>query len=335
MVRAALALVLSIALSAPAARAAAIIYATAATTNEVTSYCVGPGGGLTADTKQRIGTTGTSPGRLIAQELPGGRFLYVGQNDRVEVFRIGDHGDLSRVGRIPERPHPEDPAAGLRNMDPRDLSIAQAPSGTWVLYVPQRSSNRLAAFPLDAQTGLSTVSDQIGASCVLGPTPSLWSDLKVANGLVYATRDITGGDVRVYQLDANGNFLDGTVFVNQPIRTDFNPTQCADEACNQDNKPYPVQSSDCTTPVVLTDVRNQPIAKPVTEDNPNPSPLTVRAEIEPYSRRRKLNGAGPLVLSDGRAYVSERFRRAISGFSFCPDATPRIPPKKCARNPNA
>jgi len=375
MLRAALALVLSFALSAPAARAAAILYATAATTNEVTSYCVGPGGGLTGDLKQRIGTASTSPGRLIAQELPGGRFLYVGENDRVEVFRISDGGELSPVGHIPALPHPENPGAGLKGMDPRDLSIAQAPSGTWVLYVPQRSSNRLATFPLDPQTGLSTVptstqgrcnggafdgspcdlsaqsdqcapdgtcegtSDQAGSSCVLGPQPSLWEDLKVANGLVYSTRNITGGDVRVYQLDGNGNFAPGIVVVNQNIGPETNKDQCpaADKKtdtpapCNQDNQVYAV-GSDCTQPLELR-VGNQTGPVIIVERTGNP--LEVRAEIQPYSKRRKLNGAAPLVLSDGRAYVSERFRRAISGFSFCPDATPRIPPKKCASNPNA
>jgi hypothetical protein len=442
MLRAALGPLLLLALVAPAAQADPILYATAATTGEVTSYCIGAGGGLFPSAKQRITTLGNAPSRLITATLPGGQFLYAGENDRVEVYRIADRGFLTRVGRIPARPIPDQPGSGLTGMNPHDLTIATAADGTPVLYVPQRAYDRLASFPLDPATGLSTVptgvcttstpcsstaecasgqacvadhcvdgsvpcatpaqcgsgqtcrggvclgictpdvaggctgaadtcspiSDQTGASCVLGPVPSQWEDTKATSGLLYTTRAVSRGETFVYRLASNGDFADGVVTVSRSIGPETNPTQCprmrgcttgatcfvdagcaagqrcvsgacvdlsgpectknkdcasgqkcvAFSPCNQDGKMYVVPSTDCTAGVVLTDDTGQPITPPATANNPSPNPLTVRGQIEPYARRRRLNGASALVLKDNLLYVSERFRKAISVFSLCP-----------------
>ena len=443
MLRAALGPLLLLALVAPAAQAAPILYATAATTGEVTSYCLGAGGGLIADPRQRIQTNGNAPSRLITTVLPGGQFLYVAENDRVEVFQIDDGGNLTRRGRIPAQPLPTDPSSGLLGMNPHDLSIGTQADGTAVLYVPQRAFDRIATFPLDPATGLSTVrtgvcttsttcaaaadcaageaciasrcaqgaactvnagcsstqtcesgicvgvcdpratnpdaacsapagtctpiSDQTGSSCVLGPTTSEWEDVKAVANLFYTSRAVTRGEVFVYQLAPNGNFAPGTITVTETIGPDVNATQCThtsgcttgatcsisadcqaalgqdvqcvtgdcvdlsqtckankdctgDETCksfgpcDQNGKVYVVPAEECETPIALTDTSGQPI----TRSDASSSPITVRPQMEPYGRRRRLNGASALILQGDLLYVSERFRRAISAFQLCP-----------------
>ena len=465
MLRAALGPLLLLALVASAAQAAPILYATAATTGEVTSYCVGAGGGLIPDPRQRIQTNGNAPSRLITTVLPGGQFLYVAENDRVEVFQIDDGGQLTRRGRIPAQPLPDNPGSGLLGMNPHDLSIGTQADGTQVLYVPERAFDRIASFPLDPTTGLSPVrtgvcttstvcaatkdcaageacvasrcvagaactadaacgggqtcesgacvgvcdpraadpgaacaapagactpiSDQTGSSCVLGPVPSEWEDVKAATGLFYTSRAVSRGEVFVYQLAPDGNFADGTIVVTETIGADVNATQCTRTAgcttgaacgiaadcpaaagqvvqcvagecvdlsmtckvdkdcpgdetcetfgpCDQNGKVYVVPSEDCETPIVLTDIDGQPITRPATADNPSPTPLTVRAQMEPYGRRRRLNGASALILQGDLLYVSERFRRAISAFELCPvggepPVCPAAPGKKGQR----
>src|SRR5262249_12808271 len=134
MLRAALGFVLVLASSA--AHAGAILYATAATTGEITSYCIGPGGGLAIDPLQRVPTAGRAPSRLVVLSSQPGptmelkQFLYVAQNDRVQVFEIGPRGGLTAAGRIPARPVVNDPTSGVSNMNPHDIDIRQAPDGS-------------------------------------------------------------------------------------------------------------------------------------------------------------------------------------------------------------
>ncbi len=322
MLRAILPGLLACALCASTARAANILYATAATTGEITSYCVGDNGGLDPDPRQRIATRGRAPSRLVTATFTGGRFLYVAENNQVEVFRIGDNGVLTRRGSIPEQP--------LRGMNSSDLTIATAPNGTPVLYVPQRQQDRIAAFPIDPATGLTMTAEQTGSSCVLGPIPSEWEDVEVANGLLYVARSVSRGEIRVYALGGDGNFADGTVVVNQQIRAGVNETQCATRTiagvevnpCDQNDKVYTASSAQCTEGVVLTDIDGNPIVPDPTKKQvrkgETPAPLTARAQIDPYSTRRRLNGAAALVLQDDLLYVSERFRRAISVLQLCP-----------------
>lgn len=451
MSRVAPGLVLSIALVATTAHADPILYATAATTGELTSYCVGRDGGMEPAPRQRITTLGSSPSRIVQHAMGGKQFLYVAENDRVEVYEVGERGGLIRNGRIPARPIPADRGSGLTGMNPHDLAIGEAAGGGFVLYVPQRAFDRIAAFPLDPTTGLSTVrtaactggdcrndrpcapgqtcsggvcvqgatcssnaecgsgqtcdvgvcltscvlpegdnrssvedptcasgggfctaiSDQTGASCILGPIPSQWEDLQVANQLLYISRAVNRGEVFVYQLAPDANFANGEVILTQSIGSETNPEQCgksrgcttgascgvdadctappgatlrcvagacvnlsmtcdankdcpADQTCatfgpcDQNAKAYVVPSTNCTTPIVITDVNGAPITQPPTTSNPDPAPITVTGQIEPYARRRRLNGAGALAMQDDILYVSERFRRAISAFALCP-----------------
>ena len=359
---------LALALSVSIASADPILYATAATTGEVTSYCVRAGGALDPDPVQRINTLGNSPSRLILlttqpdPAAPPNQFLYSAENDRVEVFQIGAGGRLTRQGRIPRQPVPSDPASGLTAMNAHDIKIAEAADGSQpVLYAPERGDNRIATFPLDPATGLSTVplqgfrcvggsaegtvcdptvtgscpstdesagscmlvavSDAPGSSCVLGPTPAEWEDVLVANNVLIAARSTSRGEAIVYNLTANGNFADGFVVINETIGEGTNPQQCANANCNQHNKVYTVNSTQCTTPVQLTDNQGQPII------NTAGAPVTRRAQIQPYSSRRRLNGISSLILDGNILYVSERFRKAISAFQLCPNSfTPKCGP---------
>jgi len=352
----------------PSAHADPILYATAATTGEVTSYCIRGGGVLDADPLQRINTIGNSPSRLVLLQTqpdpaaPPLQFVYAAENDRVEVFQVGPGGRLSRQGRIPRQPVPSDPASGLTAMNAHDIKVAEAADGSGpVLYTPERGDNRIAAFTLDPTTGLSTVplqgfrcvggsrdgivcdptvsgvcpstekspatcsfvsvSDAPGSSCIEGPSPADSEDVLVANGVLFAARSTSLGEAIVYSLNPDGNFASGLLVVNETIGSGTNPTQCAGKNCDQVNKVYPVNSIQCTVAVQLTDNQGQPIV------NAAGAPVTRRAQIQPLSIRRRLNGIGSMILDGNILYVSERFRKAISGFQLCPNSfTPKCGP---------
>src|SRR5262249_40645965 len=158
-------LVLGLALVVSTAHADPILYATAATTGEVTSYCVHPDGSVGPDPIQRINTLGNSPSRLVSltsqpdPAAPPKQVLYSAENDRVEVSQIGARGILSRldgqINRIPRQPVPSDPNMGLTAMNAHDIEVVQAPDGSGpLLYTPERGDNRIAVFTLDPATGL-------------------------------------------------------------------------------------------------------------------------------------------------------------------------------------
>ena len=166
-----------------------------------------------------------------------------------------------------------------------------------------------------------SVSDASGSSCVEGPSPADWEDVLVANGVLFAARSTSLGEAIVYNLNPDGNFSNGLLVVNEAIGSGTNPTQCAGKNCNQDNKVYTVNSAQCTVPVQLTDNQGQPIV------NAGGTPVTRRAQIQPLSIRRRLNGIGSMILDGNILYVSERFRKAISGFQLCPNSfTPKCGP---------
>ncbi len=235
-----------------------MLYATAATTGAVTGYCIGPNGAIDPNPIVNVATHGKAPSRLVTSL--DGRFLYVGETNMTEVWGIGDRGQLERTGQIPDPP-------ALRGMNSHDIAVALSPDGSRsVLYLPQRQQNRIAAFPLNTD-GLSTGTPRDGETCVRDTAPAGWESIVVANGFLYAARTKGGfGEVAVYQLGPDGNFLDGA-----------------------DSDGNPVAAAGCSAIVV------------------------------PYSQRRKLNGAAPLVLLDDILYVGERFRRTISSFQLCPN----------------
>ena len=183
-----------------------MLYATAATTGGVTGYCLGPNGAIMPDPIVNVQTHGGSPSRLITS--PDGKLLYVAETDQTEVWNIGPKGFLTRQGSIPDKP--------FDGINSHDIAIATSPDGSQnVLYQPQRRRNRVVAFPLDPATGLSTATAGTGTTCVRDTAPAGWENLIVANGLVYASRShavgsgLGSGEVAVYQLGPDGNFLPG------------------------------------------------------------------------------------------------------------------------------
>jgi hypothetical protein len=204
MSRLSFALALALAAAAPAV-AGTMLYATAATTGGVTGYCLGPTGAILTGPIVNVQTQGNSPSRLITSA--DRRLLYVAENDQTEVWNIGPKGFLTRAGSIPDKP--------FDGINSHDIAIGLSPDGSQnVLYQPQRRQHRLVAFPLDPATGLSTTTSGDGTTCVREGTAG-WENLILANGLVYASRSnpagngLGSGDVAVYQLGPDGNFLPG------------------------------------------------------------------------------------------------------------------------------
>src|SRR5262245_52933403 len=142
--------VLALVLLVSTAHADPILYATAATTGEISSYCINPDGSFQPDPTQRINTLGNSPSRLVLltsqpdPAAPPKQFLYSAENDRVEVFLIGPGGSLTRQGRIPRQPVPSDPSMGLIAMNAHDIEVVQAPDGSGpLLYTPRSEERRV------------------------------------------------------------------------------------------------------------------------------------------------------------------------------------------------
>src|SRR5262249_365468 len=184
MSRVVLALALALAASSSGA-AGTMLYATAATTGGVTGYCVGPNGALDPTPRVNVQTQGNSPSRLITS--PDGRFLYVAENNQTEVWQIGERGGLTRARSIPHNP--------FNGITSPPIAIAPPPDGsTHVPSQPQRRRNRVAAFPLDPATGLSSTTAGAGTSCVRDTAPAGWENLILANGLVYASRSKGAGN---------------------------------------------------------------------------------------------------------------------------------------------
>jgi hypothetical protein len=286
MSRFSLGLALVLAAAGPAA-AGTMLYATAATTAGVTGYCLGPNGAIMPDPIVNVQTQGGSPSRLITS--PDRRFLYVAESNQTEVWNIGPNGFLTRAGQIPDRPPGR---VGLKGINSHDIAIGTSttPDGQQhvVLYQPQRKKNRLAAFPLNPATGLSTGTPEAGTTCVRQTAPAGsagWENLIVANGLVYASRShaagngLGSGDVAVYKLASNGDF-------DLPPAYDVNGNQ-----------------------IPAVDTKGAPVT----------STVGCPTDLVPYSQRQRLNGAAPMILLDGIIYVGQRFRRTISAYQLCPN----------------
>src|SRR5262249_58448746 len=127
---------------------------------------------------------GRAPSRIVT--APDGRFLYVGETNMTEVWRVGERGQLERAGQIPAPP-------ALKGMNSHDIAVELSPDGTRpVLYLPQRQQNRLAAFPLDPETGLSPGTERSGSTCVRDTTPAGWGRIVVAGGLPCPRRHQAG-----------------------------------------------------------------------------------------------------------------------------------------------
>src|SRR3989442_12426978 len=76
-------------LAAPAL-AGSILFATAASQQRIDGFCLGGDGALAATPSVQVGTLGRQPRRVLV----GNGVLYVAEVDRIEAFKIGEHGGL-------------------------------------------------------------------------------------------------------------------------------------------------------------------------------------------------------------------------------------------------
>lgn len=218
----ALLVVLSMAVAAPAG-AGTMLYATAATPGRIHGFCVRDDGALAPTPRVDVATRGSYPSRLRVSAAT--RTLYVAENDRVEVFRIGPDGSLSR----PQPDHVPVPARG--GVNARDIALDCRPDDLGcrpsVLYVPERRFQRLSAFPLDPESGIPLAT--AASSCVSGDLgvgfeQLLYND-RVSPRLLYASQE-TGdqGAVVGYALDARGQLV-GECLADDPASGD-DPDDC-------------------------------------------------------------------------------------------------------------
>ena len=208
-------LLLCMALAVASARpldAETLLYSSAASQNRIDIYRIRDDGSPSPDKIDEKFLGGIRPRRLIARtwDRDGKRQcrLFVAEQDRVEVFRIGPRGGLELIGATRARP----------DTRPHDIELypeteTEAPK---TLVVPIRKRGAIAAYPLDAEGRPSfhprcraeadgcdpadpndqadLAEDQQGtilaghpANCVYGPSGADWEDMEVQNGKLYAT----------------------------------------------------------------------------------------------------------------------------------------------------
>jgi hypothetical protein len=156
-----------------------MLYSTAASQDRIDGYRVRDDGSPTPDPTTQKPTSGVRPRRIISR----GCNLYVGEKDRVEVFRIHQPGGLELIGATKA-------SSDLRHHDIALWPETGAPS---TLYVPMRRQGAISAFPLDAEGRPNYATETQGKievgqplSCVFGPTGADWEDIAVQNGKLYA-----------------------------------------------------------------------------------------------------------------------------------------------------
>jgi hypothetical protein len=190
-------------LAASVARADAILYSTAASSNGVMGFCVHNDGSLDGSPKVSIATAGANPRRLVVagDASTPSRTLYVAETDRVEAFRIGTHGGLVSLGGTKVLGPPN-------KMDPLDIALSP---DLRMLYVPQNGQRRIAAYPLNADGtfAITTNGPFSGdfSSCIQGPTGPRYKRMAVRDGLLYITETANNGAVAIYPLTADANGL--------------------------------------------------------------------------------------------------------------------------------
>src|SRR5256712_13986164 len=94
--------------------AGSILYAPAASQQRIDGFCLGADGALAATPTVQIATLGRLPRRVLV----GNGVLYVAEADRIEAFKIGEHGGLRLLAG-------SDP---VTNFNPQDLTLN--PDGT-------------------------------------------------------------------------------------------------------------------------------------------------------------------------------------------------------------
>lgn len=177
----------------PARQAAAswMLYATAASQNRVDGFCVRDSGRLLA--RRRVARkTKSAPRRLLV----AGDMLYVLEPARVEAFRIGPRGGLSRdSATAAER--------GASNLD-----FVLDPQRA-VLYVSQPGLSRIVAYKLGPQGSLPREL----SSCAQGELNVAYRYLALGTDRLFATAILFGkrrGRIDAFDLAEDGSLLPAT-----------------------------------------------------------------------------------------------------------------------------
>jgi len=306
--------------------AGSILYATAASEQRVDGFCLDRNGGLAPNPNGKsFFTSAPEPRRLLVAEgvitgpvdPEGSRdVLYVALADRVQAFRIMNHGALNPIGSTNSK----------GSSDLRDLLLSPKKNK---LYVSQHRSNRIVAYDIDPTDGRlidpteGPPPDNNFSSCAIGRGNSRYLNLagpppgasSAAGAFLYATSE-TNGRIDVYPLDADGNILQVKM-----VKVDCVPTL------------DPVKTCDClptdppeTCEVQIDPVTHRPIIDKVstnckTVDGVAP-PVTV-----PFSSRPGLAQPKSILLDGEMLYVEERADKRLTGFRlkdglFCDSSEP-------------
>jgi hypothetical protein len=307
MSRIAVAALLACTLGSPA-RAAQILYATAAIPERVEGFCLGPNGGLeTLPVIQQ--NTVENPRRLLIPPQPDGTpgdVLYVAGRHKVESFLITVNGGLESIGVTPR----------LHNANPYDIAVDGARTH---IYVPNRGQGRIEAYPLNPETGAILGGDM--TSCArMRPDVNL-QDLEVGNepgtDVLYVTAStspfVAGkkGRVDVFAL-TNGELPD--------LWDEFVDPEGASRCGNPDATTTSTTSSTSSTSLTTLTTTVTTTTTSTTVDT---------RFTEPLSFRKKLRGPGPFVLDGNFLYVYDNIARKIIEFElvnglFTDEEQPRV-----------
>ena len=188
-------LILAVLVARPAA-AGRMLYATAATPSRIDGFCLRNNGSVAPTPSVRVELVSGQPRRILVMDS----VLYVVEDNRVEAFKIGPKGGLSSLGRTPEE----------TKSGPRDTAVSPNKN---MLYVPDRSRNRIVGHPLDAEG--RPASDF--TTCIQGATAQGYQALVVNGDKLYVSSNGGNGRIQVFGINPDGS-LYGTT--GSPLVTD-------------------------------------------------------------------------------------------------------------------
>jgi hypothetical protein len=188
-------LALAVLVARPAV-AGRMLYATAATPSRIDGFCLRDNGSVAPTPSVRVELISGQPRRILVMDS----VLYVVEDNRVEAFKIGSKGGLSSLGRTPEE----------TRSGPRDIAVSPNKN---MLYVPDRSRNRIVGHPLDAEG--RPASDF--TTCIQGDTAQGYQALVVNGDKLYVSSNGGNGRIQVFGINPDGS-LYGTT--GSPLVTD-------------------------------------------------------------------------------------------------------------------
>ena len=178
-------LALAVLVARPAV-AGRMLYATAATPSRIDGFCLRDDGSVAPTPSVRLELLSSQPRRMVVMDSA----LYVVEDNRVEVFKIGPKGGLSFLGRTPQR----------KRSGPRDIAFSPSKN---MLYVPDRSRNRIIGHPLDAEG--SPAADF--TTCIQGAVAQGYQSLVVDADKLYVSSNGGNGRIEVFGINPDGSLF--------------------------------------------------------------------------------------------------------------------------------